>query len=356
VPTPRPDARTLVARASYVVTGRGGAHLRRKEQYHRLRREAERAYLDRARVPDAGLSRPATCPVCGAPPTREPFRNRVGFTFGRCPEHDIVLMDPVPTDDALTELYNSEAERYHWVGHGDDELVIEHRDDLDALRRFLSGGVASADRPRLLEVGCATGGFLRGAREWFDVEGVELNEESAARARAAGFVVHTGRIADVPADRGSYDVIVAIQLVEHLPDPGDLLAEAHRLLRPGGALYLATPAVDSASFAALGADHTHVASFGHVVLFSRAGLTALAERHGFDVEHHEHYGGRDLALHDLATRRLAPTRFVHRMALYRTRLYYAGEMLDGLTGGRVLDRLAPAGPESYQRALLRRRA
>jgi SAM-dependent methyltransferase len=346
----RPSARTLARRASYVVTGRGGEHLARKQRYHRLRQEAERAYLDRADQP--GMSRPGTCPVCGGAPSRDRFANHVGFSFGWCPDHDIVVMDPVPTDAALTELYNSDAERFHWVGTGDDELVIEHADDLDALRRFLGDAPADGARLRLLEVGCATGGFLRGAQQWFDVEGVELNEESAERARHAGFTVHTGRLDDVPAGAG-YDVVVAIQLIEHLPDPGELLAGARRVLRPGGALYVATPAIDSASFALLGAQHTHVASFGHVVLFSRAGLTALADDHGFVVERHEHYGGRDVALHDLLTRRMAPDRFVHRMALYRPRLYYASETVDGLTAGRLARRLTPSGADSYQRALLR---
>jgi SAM-dependent methyltransferase len=346
-----------MARASYVVTGKGGDHLRRKQQYHQLRRAAERDYLDRAAGDaDAALARPATCPVCGAAPTRNRFRNRVGFTFGWCPDHDVVLMDPVPTDDALTALYNSDAEQFHWVGAGNDELVIEHAEDFDALVRFLGPATPPDRRLRLLEVGCATGGFLRGAASRFEVEGVELNEESAARARASGLNVRTGRIEDVPSASGDdgFDVVVAIQLVEHLPEPGTLLAQAHRVLRPGGALYLATPAIDSASFAALGPDHTHVASFGHVALLSKAAMADLAQRHGFTVEQHEHYGGRDVALHDLVTRRVAPERFVHRMALYRPRVFYASETIDALTGGRIVDRIVGPGAESYQRALLRR--
>src|SRR5262245_49584708 len=282
--TQRVGTRTALRQASYVVTGGGGRHLERKRRYHALRREAEGRFLDRVEKGDEGLVTTGQCPVCGVEPAEVSFTNRVGFSFRTCPEHHIVVMDPVPTDDALRELYNDSAEQFHWSGGGNDELVIAHEDDLVALRRFLG---PEGDGGRLLEVGCATGGFLRGARETFGAEGVELNADAAARARQAGLTVHDGRIEDLEPSQ-PYDVVVAIQLIEHLPDPGVLLDEARRVLRPGGALYLATPAIDSASFAYLGADHTHVASFGHVVLFSKEGLEQLATEHGFTSEQHEY--------------------------------------------------------------------
>lgn len=344
----RTGARTLLRHASYVITGRGGRHLERKRRYHALRREAERRFLGRVEHGDTGLVEPGRCPVCGTVPRDATFTNRVGFSFRTCPDHQIVVMDPVPTPDSLSELYNDSAEQFHWSGGGDDELLIAHEEDLAALRRFLGADA----RGRLLEVGCATGGFLRGAQPWFEAEGVELNEDSAARARGAGLAVHTGRIEELRPSE-AYDVVVAIQLIEHLPDPGSLLAQARRVLRPGGALYVATPAIDSASFEYLGPEHTHVASFGHVVLFSEGGLAALATKHGFTVEHHEHYGGLDVALHDLVTHRFGRDRYIHRLARYNPRLYYACETLDGVTGGRLVGRYGPHGPDSYQRALLR---
>jgi 2-polyprenyl-3-methyl-5-hydroxy-6-metoxy-1,4-benzoquinol methylase len=347
--TERLGARAALRQASYVITGGGGRHLDRKRRYHALRREAERRFLDRVEHGEAGLVTTGHCPVCGVQPATVSFTNRVGFSFRTCPAHHIVVMDPVPTDDALRDLYNTGAEQFHWSGGGNDELVIAHEDDLIALRTFLGPGDEGG---RLLEVGCATGGFLRGAERTFTAEGVELNADAAARARAAGLTVHDGRIEDLRPTE-PYDVVVAIQLVEHLPDPGVLLDEAKRVLRPDGALYLATPAIDSASFAYLGADHTHVASFGHVVLFSKEGLERLAAEHGFTVEHHEYYGGLDVALHDLVTHRFGPDRYVHRLARYNPRLYYACETLDRVTGGRLVARFGPHGAESYQRALLR---
>lgn len=47
-----------------------------------------------------------------------------------------------------------------------------------------------------------------------------------------------GSLPEEPAD--SYDVVLSTQVLEHVPDPGRYLTEAHRLLRPGGALVLTT--------------------------------------------------------------------------------------------------------------------
>ena len=53
----------------------------------------------------------------------------------------------------------------------------------------------------------------------------------------AELVIENG---SVPAEDGAFDAVVSTQVLEHVPDPDSYLAEAHRLLRPGGTLVLST--------------------------------------------------------------------------------------------------------------------
>lgn len=96
---------------------------------------------------------------------------------------------------------------------------------------------------RLLEIGCAGGFFLDEARKrGFDVFGIELNVTMAAHARTAlGLNVIQGRIEDIERDcfLRNVDVIVLMDVLEHIPDPYGLFqtisywlaADAYVLIR-----------------------------------------------------------------------------------------------------------------------------
>jgi ubiquinone/menaquinone biosynthesis C-methylase UbiE len=94
----------------------------------------------------------------------------------------------------------------------------------------------------VLEIGCGTGTVTRKiARQQpgATVLGVDPSPAFIARAHELAadianlsFEVHDGRALDL-ADR-SYDVVVVHQAISHVPEPERLLAEAYRVLRPGG--------------------------------------------------------------------------------------------------------------------------
>jgi SAM-dependent methyltransferase len=350
LPDPKRVARSLV----HAVTGGGAEFLRHKREYHRRRAEAERRVLgEAAQHPE--LLRATRCPACGGDRVARRFDNPVGFRFAVCGEDGAVYMDPAPTEETLQRLYNDDAYAFNWLGEPGAAIRIapSQATDLAALLRLMGGG---RGRGRLLDVGCATGGFLlSAAAAGFTVSGVELSEAVARVARAQGIEVTTGRLQDLPGE-ARFDVITMLQLIEHTVRPDQLLGEARRLLAPGGLLYLDTPNIDSASFAYLGRHHIHVSSFGHVSLFGKASLEALARRCGFELCEHEYWSGRDLALHDLVTFRLSKRRFRHRMSFYSPRLYHVCNLVDELSLGVIPGLVVPRGHPSYQRALFRRAA
>lgn len=104
---------------------------------------------------------------------------------------------------------------------------------------FLGGSAPG----RLLEVGCGSGRFLdRMRRAGWTVQGTDIDPVVAERIRrryAIGIDVGELQSLRYPAD--SFDAVALSQVIEHVYEPRQVLAECRRVLRPGGRLVLSTP-------------------------------------------------------------------------------------------------------------------
>jgi SAM-dependent methyltransferase len=96
---------------------------------------------------------------------------------------------------------------------------------------------------RTLDAGCGGGGNLASLRRYGPVTGLEPDARAAeiARARNVGEVVE-GALEDLSFDEGSFDLAVALDVIEHLDDDVEGLRELHRVVAPGGLLLVTVPA------------------------------------------------------------------------------------------------------------------
>lgn len=90
---------------------------------------------------------------------------------------------------------------------------------------------------------------------------------------------------DIPVEDNSFDAAICIQVLEHLDNPDDAIREFHRILKPGGHLFLSAPL--------LAGEHQQPFDFFR---YTRYSLAALGERHGFSVESIQPHGGGFIAL------------------------------------------------------------
>jgi SAM-dependent methyltransferase len=149
----------------------------------------------------------------------------------------------------------------------------------------------SSRRPppgRLLEVGCATGLFLTHAHvAGYSVMGLEPaigHRQLIPKAIAPAILPQKLEEADLPDS--TFDVIVAIQLLEHLVDPAVFTEKLKRVLKPGGIAYVETPNFDCVSRRLkVQAWMDNNLNVGHWHLFNPRSMSALCERMGLRVVH-----------------------------------------------------------------------
>jgi SAM-dependent methyltransferase len=95
---------------------------------------------------------------------------------------------------------------------------------------------------RVLDLGCRDGALTQAYLDGNEVIGVDADREALAEAARLGIETHWADL-DQPLDLedGSFDVVVAGELLEHLRDPQRLVGEVRRVLRPGGTFVASVP-------------------------------------------------------------------------------------------------------------------
>ena len=95
---------------------------------------------------------------------------------------------------------------------------------------------------RVLDVGCGGGGLLTSLVDaGWRAEGVDPDDAAVTLAMSRGLDVRVGVLPDPTYPDGLFEAVTMSHVIEHVPDPRAVLAEARRILRPGGRLALLTP-------------------------------------------------------------------------------------------------------------------
>lgn len=158
---------------------------------------------------------------------------------------------------------------------------------------------------RVLDLGCGRGQLLGmlAARHEAQYTGLD----AAPAVVAEGWTYRSGDLTRrLPFDDAAFDLVVAGEVIEHVPHPDDLLREVRRVLAPGGVLVLSTPNLvcwanrvlvplgvqplftETSSHVALGRRLRVLGQGnevqGHLKVFTSRSLHELLEREGFHVE------------------------------------------------------------------------
>lgn len=156
-----------------------------------------------------------------------------------CCDCGLIQQAPLPDEESL-EKYYSTLYRIDYKGTRQPKAKHVFRSANQAVARlaFLKrNGLLSGT---LLDIGAGSGEFVAMARKkGYAATGIEPNEGYSEYARSEySAEVVTGKIQEAT---GQYDVITMFHVLEHLRSPAEAFANLHRLLVPGGSLFIEVP-------------------------------------------------------------------------------------------------------------------
>lgn len=159
-------------------------------------------------------------------------------------------------------------------------LRLNSEDVLSRLSRLI--GKAG----RLLDFGCGGGFFLGTAKELgWEAYGLEPLAGHAVYARARfGVRVVTDTLRENSFPMAFFDAITALQVFEHLPDPLGDLQKLTQFLKPGGAILIEVPNVETWSVQLFGARHRHFVQ-DHLYFYSPKTLAKMLVECDLEVMH-----------------------------------------------------------------------
>lgn len=230
------------------------------------------------------------CPVCGD--NRVCYERTVrGFDLDRCLACGMIFVNPQYGPESLATLYHDR--------ENSDELIQLYA------RLTTPGVLADIERiivelemilpgqGRILDVGCGAGYFLeRAVKRGWDGHGIDFGSWVRKATAVRGLTnVYVGSIFDCKFMNGSFDVVSASQVLEHLPNPKRDLEEIRRIIRPGGLIYANVPNYQCLSILLRRDDFELNEPPQHVNYFTPKTLKNLLQKSGFEVLQTSSYGG-----------------------------------------------------------------
>jgi len=210
-----------------------------------------------------------SCPLCKGYQIHPAYRGRKGSFLFRCPVCGIIFK--VPNCIELSNYYSLILAKDIKAESTPLEVVSEiYKKVLSQLSRDCL----------IVDFGCGAGHFLEFLADagYRNIIGVERSLRLAIHLRNKGLEVRENLL---QIEDGSVDVVLAIEVLEHLEDPKSALAEIHRILKRSGSILITTPNQKSIKAKVLRWRWKEFRRPSHLIFFDRNSLKRLLEEVGF---------------------------------------------------------------------------
>ncbi|MCD4742603.1 MAG: class I SAM-dependent methyltransferase, partial [Desulfobacteraceae bacterium] len=252
-------------------------------------------YMNKAKV--------GTCPLCGSKGSFSHkgrdilYDKKELYTYMKCTRCSAEYQHPMPDSETINTFYPdvyyeeiTRKKKYSLV----KQSVLKYKYNYSHFQipffyRLLApiisffrykSSIPFVPDSRGLDIGCSNGQYINSMNTLgWKFEGVEFNSVAVDICHKAGLQVFHGELKAASFKNNSFDIVSARHLIEHIPDPGDLIKEISRILKPKGHLIIITPNTCALGRKWFGLNWFPDEIPRHLILFNLKNLNMLAGQH-----------------------------------------------------------------------------
>lgn len=226
-------------------------------------------------------NRKLKCPICGSL-NFEKFWAMSGYRLARC-NHCGMVWDFSPPENLLAQY-----DKRYFINENPKGGYANYFEGMAVNKKTFSDRLKKIEKRfgkgKLLDVGCALGDCLVEAKRlgWKEIEGLEISDYAYNFAKKRGLKVKKGVLGNNTYAKDSFDIVLYQDVIEHVTDPVQELKRVHRILKPGGLVYLVAPDVGGLWSKLLGSLWYHYKPIEHVVYFTQDTIARALKEAGFE--------------------------------------------------------------------------
>ena len=190
----------------------------------------------------------------------------------KCHNCSFVFSKWIPEKKTLDEYYSN---GYELTNYFSPITEKRYNELLDGFEKFRQTN-------RILDIGAGCGFFMETAKKrGWEVIGTELSKNSIAACKNLNNKLLFGELEDLQFPSNHFDVIVKLEMLEHINNPVPLVSEIHRILRKGGITYLTTPNFNALHRYRLKEKYDVISYPNHLCYYTKKTIKRLFKSNGF---------------------------------------------------------------------------
>ena len=214
------------------------------------------------------------------------------YALYHCPSCGTFRNNPVPLghEDQASKFYTD----YYSDGHASQiKKVIKRNSRFWKVHSRIPPSFWEG-RKEVLDVGCGSGDFVAelGSFGWSNPKGSDIAKSRIqfARQQFPEYNFFDQDIAELMYILPAQDLIIVDNVIEHVPNPVDLVQNLKKMVGRNGAVVIITPNLNSGNFKLLGKRWTpELCPHTHIFLFTEKSLSNLVEKAGFTLKYHGNF-------------------------------------------------------------------
>jgi 2-polyprenyl-3-methyl-5-hydroxy-6-metoxy-1,4-benzoquinol methylase len=223
------------------------------------------------------------CPACGTTGIYS-FR-KFGFSHNICPKCSTLFCSPRPVDSLISLYYTTYHAPELWtrllLKADQQRKTLQHTPRVEKIVSIIrSKGLGKGGTA--LDLGAGSGAFatcLKNTGYFEDIITLDISDSCVSACKNSGLTARKGSIADIESE--SLDLICMNDLIEHVFNPADLLADCRRALNTNGFLAIATPNGEGFDFKILRENTKNITPPEHLNYFNPQSMKILLLNAGF---------------------------------------------------------------------------